>query len=87
VIVSAPGDSLHSFDYITIRKGIYSRDYNVIQEGCPCEACSRGYSRAYINHLLKAKEPLAAILLSEHNLAQMNKYMDLTRQAILRGDI
>jgi queuine tRNA-ribosyltransferase len=87
VIVSSPNGELESFDYLKIKRGVFARDYSVILEGCPCQACSRGYSKAYLYHLIKAKEPLAAMLLSEHNLAQMNRYMDLTRQAILRGEI
>ena len=52
-----------------------------VEEGCACEAC-RGYSRAYIRHLLKSEEILGLRLLSIHNL---HFYLDLMKQA--RGAI
>jgi len=48
-----------------------------VEEGCACEAC-RGYSRAYIRHLLKAEEILGLRLLSIHNL---HFYLDLMKRA------
>lgn len=36
----------------------YMDDTRPIEEGCRCPACRRGYSKAYIRHLLKAKESL-----------------------------
>jgi queuine tRNA-ribosyltransferase len=48
-----------------------------VEEGCTCEAC-RGYSRAYIRHLLKSEEILGLRLLSIHNL---HFYLDLMKQA------
>jgi queuine tRNA-ribosyltransferase len=50
-----------------------------VEEGCACEAC-RGYSRAYIRHLLKSEEILGLRLLSIHNL---HFYLDLMKQARL----
>jgi queuine tRNA-ribosyltransferase len=48
-----------------------------LEEGCTCEAC-RGYSRAYIRHLMKAQEILGLRLLSIHNL---HFYLDLMTRA------
>jgi len=48
-----------------------------VEEGCACEAC-RGYSRAYIRHLLKSEEILGLRLLSIHNL---HFYLDLMKRA------
>jgi queuine tRNA-ribosyltransferase len=48
-----------------------------LEEGCICEAC-RGYSRAYIRHLIKAEEILGLRLLSIHNL---HFYLDLMKRA------
>ena len=45
-------------------------------------ACSRDYSKAYIHHLLKAKEMLAFQILSQHNVAVMNRLMQEVRTAI-----
>ena len=45
----------------------YELDARPIEEGCGCPACRR-YSRAYIRHLLKAKEMLGLRLCVLHNL-------------------
>jgi queuine tRNA-ribosyltransferase len=44
--------------------------------------CSRDYSKAYIHHLLKAGEMLAYQILSQHNVAVINRLMREVRQAI-----
>lgn len=44
--------------------------------------CSRDYSKAYIHHLLKAKEMLAYQILTQHNVAVINKLMREVREAI-----
>ena len=48
----------------------YARDPRPLLEGCNCMACrqGQGYSRAYIHHLIFAKELLATILIFAHNL-------------------
>ena len=46
----------------------YEKDMRPIEEGCQCPAC-RTYSRAYIRHLLKAKEMLGMRLCVLHNLS------------------
>jgi len=62
----------------------YELDDRPIEEGCGCPACSR-YSRAYIRHLLKAKEMLGMRLLVLHNLYFYNHLMEEIRQAIREG--
>ena len=52
-----------------------------IEEGCGCPAC-RSYSRAYIHHLLKAKEILGLRLCVLHNLYFYNHLMEEIRDAI-----
>ena len=59
----------------------YELDSRPIEEGCQCPAC-RSYSRAYIRHLLKAKEMLGMRLCTLHNLYFYNKMMEEIRQAI-----
>ena len=56
-------------------------DASPIEEGCQCPAC-RSYSRAYIRHLLKAKEMLGMRLCVLHNLYFYNKMMEEIREAI-----
>ena len=59
----------------------YELDARPISEECNCPAC-RNYSRAYIRHLLKAKEMLGMRLCVLHNLHFYNNMMSEIRQAI-----
>ena len=59
----------------------YELDPLPIEEGCGCPAC-RSYSRAYIRHLLKAKEMLGMRLCVLHNLYFYNTMMEEIRDAI-----
>lgn len=59
----------------------YEKDAAPIEEGCSCPAC-RNYSRAYIRHLLKAKEMLGMRLCVLHNLYFYNHLMEEIRLAI-----
>ena len=59
----------------------FELDEKPIEEGCQCPAC-RYYSRAYIRHLLKAKEMLGLRLLVLHNLYFYNTMMSEIREAI-----
>ncbi|MDD6381672.1 MAG: tRNA guanosine(34) transglycosylase Tgt [Lachnospiraceae bacterium] len=62
----------------------YEKDMRPIEEGCQCPAC-RTYSRAYIHHLLKAKEMLGMRLCVLHNLYFYNHLMGQIRDAIDAG--
>lgn len=59
----------------------YEMDNRPISEECGCPAC-RNYSRAYIRHLLKAKEMLGMRLCVLHNLYFYNNMMSEIREAI-----
>lgn len=63
----------------------YEADERPIEEGCGCPAC-RNYSRAYIRHLLKAKEMLGMRLCVLHNLYFYNTMMAEIRHAIEAGN-
>ena len=62
----------------------YELDERPIEEGCSCPACRR-YSKAYIRHLLKAKEMLGMRLCVLHNLYFYNTMMEEIREAIEEG--
>lgn len=62
----------------------YERDQRPIEEGCQCPACQH-YSRAYIRHLLKAKEMLGMRLCVLHNLYFYNTMMEEIRTALDEG--
>lgn len=63
----------------------YEMDPRPIEEGCQCPAC-RHYSRAYIRHLLKAKEMLGMRLCVLHNLYFYNHLMEEIRDALDAGN-
>lgn len=63
----------------------YELDERPIEEGCQCPAC-RSYSRAYIRHLLKAKEMLGMRLCVLHNLYFYNTMMEEIRDALDNGN-
>ena len=63
----------------------YELDQRPIEEGCQCPACRR-YSRAYIRHLLKAKEMLGMRLCVLHNLYFYNTMMEEIRDALDAGN-
>lgn len=62
----------------------YELDARPIEEGCGCPVC-RHYSRAYIRHLLKAKEMLGMRLCVLHNLYFYNTMMEEIRDALDEG--
>lgn len=62
----------------------YEADMRPIEEGCQCPACLH-YSRAYIRHLLKAKEMLGMRLCVLHNLFFYNTMMQEIRDALDEG--
>jgi queuine tRNA-ribosyltransferase len=62
----------------------FEKDMRPIEEGCGCPAC-RSYSRAYIRHLLKAKEMLGMRLCVLHNLYFYNTMMQEIRDALDAG--
>ena len=62
----------------------YETDDRPIEEGCGCPACQK-YSRAYIRHLLKAKEMLGMRFCVLHNLYFYNNMMSEIREAIEQG--
>ena len=63
---------------------MYEDDDRPIEEGCDCPACRR-FSRAYIRHLLKAKEMLGMRLCVLHNLRFYNRLMEEIRAALDEG--
>ena len=73
------------FGKINLFNAKYEKDTSPIEEGCQCPAC-RNYSRAYIRHLLKAKEMLGMRLCVLHNLYFYNHLMEDIRGAIDAGN-
>jgi queuine tRNA-ribosyltransferase len=69
---------------INLLNAAFTRDGGPIDEGCTCYTCQH-YSRAYLRHLIAAREMLSATLLSIHNLHTLIHLATEIRQAILDG--
>lgn len=63
----------------------YVRDFNPIDDECDCYTC-KNYTRAYLCHLFRGKEMVAATLATIHNERFIVRLVDRMRQAILDGD-
>lgn len=66
---------------LIIRDKKYARDFGPLDENCDCYVC-QNYTRAYIRHLIKAKEMLALRLCSWHNIHHLHSLMQGVRAAI-----
>jgi len=66
-------------------KGRWREAAEPILDGCPCPACSGGFSRAYLHYLLRAGELTALRLVTLHNLAFIARLMEDLRTAIDQG--
>lgn len=73
-----------SHGIISLRNERHARSFEPIDARCGCRVCDR-YSRAYLRHLFKTKEILAAMLATEHNLYFMNRLVDDIGEAIRAG--
>lgn len=65
-----------------LRNARFAEDDDPILPGCDCHACGGGFSRAYIRHLLMAKEMLGPTLVSLHNIRHFHRLLLDIRQAI-----
>ncbi|MEW6650086.1 MAG: tRNA guanosine(34) transglycosylase Tgt [Chloroflexota bacterium] len=69
---------------INLMNAVHARDPRPIDEHCHCYTC-RNFSRAYLRHLIVAREMLVATLISIHNIATLTSLVADARQAILKG--
>jgi queuine tRNA-ribosyltransferase len=70
---------------LDLHKGRWRDSKEPLLEGCPCPACARGLSRAYLSYLARAGELTGMRLLTLHNLAFLARLMADLRSAILAG--
>lgn len=70
---------------LDLHKGRWRDAEEPLLEGCPCPACARGLSRAYLAYLARAGELTGMRLLTLHNLAFLARLMGDLRGAILAG--
>ena len=76
----------HGIAQLALKKTEHATDLRPIDEQCQCYTC-RNHSRAYLNHLIRAHEPMAATLLTIHNLQFMNDLMVEVRNKILNDEM
>lgn len=69
---------------LNLRNARFKEDPAPLEEGCTCYACAH-FSRAYLNHLVRANEILAHVLLSTHNVHFLIDEAKEIRQAIVDG--
>lgn len=79
------GTAFTSHGRIHCRRSVYRLSEAPLDADCECQTC-REYSRAYLCHLVRAGEALAAQLLSVHNLTFYHRLMREMRAAILRDE-
>ena len=70
---------------VDLVKGRWRESREPILDGCPCPACSGGFSRAYLHYLLRAGELTALRLVTLHNLSFIARLMADLRDAIDGG--
>jgi queuine tRNA-ribosyltransferase len=68
---------------LNLRNARHAEDNGPLDTKCRCPACT-GFSRAYLHHLVKAQEILAALLLTTHNLTYYADLMTAMREAIMQ---
>jgi queuine tRNA-ribosyltransferase len=66
---------------LNLRNAVHATSDQPLDPACGCPAC-RGYSRAYLHHLIKAEEILAPMLLTWHNLQHYQDLMAELRHGI-----
>jgi queuine tRNA-ribosyltransferase len=75
------GQVFTSLGKINIRNTEFKNDWTPLDPDCSCPACL-GYTKAYLNHLVRAKETLYLTLLSIHNIYFMQNIMRQIRESI-----
>lgn len=80
--IARNGTALTSQGRIVIKNATYKEDFSPLDPECDCYTC-KNHSRAYLRHLVNAKEILGARLLSYHNLYFLLKMCENIREAIM----
>jgi len=80
-MVRPPHRSKETKEHINLNNSQYREDFTPLEPDCSCYTC-KNHTKAYIHHLLKAKELLAAGLLTIHNVNFMNRLMEAIRTSI-----
>lgn len=68
-------------DVVKIKNACYKEDFTPLDTSCWCHTC-KNFTKAYLHHLIREKEMLGASLLSLHNIAYLNKFMESIREEL-----
>ena len=80
--IARNGTAITSHGRVVIKNATYKEDFSPLDPECDCHTC-KNHSRAYLRHLVNAKEILGARLLSYHNLYFLLKMCENIREAIM----
>lgn len=75
------GSALVKGERWNLKNAQFREDFAPLDETCPCYTC-QSFSRAYLSHLIRAKEILGYTLLSLHNITELIRFTQRIRQAI-----
>lgn len=79
--IARHGSAFTSDGNLNLRNARFQRDDAPLDSDCDCYCCQH-FTRAYVNHLVRAKEILGHYLLSIHNIRFLTRHMEHLRQAI-----
>ncbi|MEW5818036.1 MAG: tRNA guanosine(34) transglycosylase Tgt, partial [Spirochaetota bacterium] len=79
--IARNGAVFTKYGIISLKREKFAADFSPIDEKCECLSC-RQYSKAYLRHLFKAKEILAPLLATEHNLFFITNFLNQIRLSI-----
>ncbi len=88
VLPSRSGRNGQAFTWagpLNIRNAKFAEDQEPLDSKCACPVCGT-YSRAYLHHLVRSKEMLGAMLMTEHNIWFYQQLMAAMRDAITKGE-
>ena len=76
------GTALVKGERWNLKNAQFREDFTPLDDSCPCYTCQT-FTRAYLNHLIRSREMLGYILLSLHNIAELVRFTQQIREAIL----
>lgn len=79
------GTAFSSEGRMNLKHARFIDDPRPIDETCGCPTCTQGYSRSYLNHLVRQKEMLGSVLISMHNIWYLLDLMRRARNAVIEG--
>ena len=79
--IARNGTAFTSIGKVVVRNAKYKEDFTPLDAECDCYTC-KNFTKAYIRHLITAKEILGGKLLSIHNLRYLTKLTEDVKKAI-----